>query len=334
MMDLIEAKKTSETMTNGGLAALELIRKELSLVDQKMKQTGEKEFAPLTGALVGLIESGGKRLRPALAILSARFHPCDLEKLIALAASIEILHTATLIHDDVIDEAVLRRGLPTLNTKWSKGATILAGDYLFARAATFAYETENFRVMRIFSDGLQIIVTGELRQMLNTLNWEQTSEDYHDRIYAKTAALFSAATESGAVLSGAPEEEVQALKEYGSYLGTAFQIVDDVLDFIGTEEELGKPAGNDLRQGTLTLPVFYYLQERPDAVRELDEAVRNQDGVDDVLQRIRESSAIKRSYEDAFTNERLALKSLSILPKTPARQALVDLADFAIARLR
>ncbi len=332
-MGIITTKKTFETMPDGGLEALELVRPELALVEQKMKQGSEGEFASLAEVLINLIDSGGKRLRPALVIMAASFHPCEQNTLIAVAASIETLHTATLVHDDVIDEAVLRRGLPTLNTRWSKGATILAGDYLFARAAAFAFETENFRVMRIFSNVLQVIVAGELRQMLNTMNWKQTSEDYHHRIQAKTSALFSAATESGAVLSNASEDEVQALKDYGSYLGTAFQIVDDILDFIGDDEILGKPAGNDLRQGTLTLPVFHYLREFPGAASELQVAVGNQNGIDDVLERIRQSGAIEIAYEEASDFKERAQKVLSILPRTQERQALHDLADFAISRL-
>ena len=170
------------------------------------------------------------------------------------------MHTATLVHDDVIDDALLRRGAPTLNASWTKGATVLAGNFMFGRAALFASETGNMRVIDIFSDTLQVIVNGELRQLFARHNYAQDKDEYYQRIYAKTASLFCAATEGAAILSGLTDAQIVQLREFGYNLGMAFQIVDDILDFTSDDRHLGKPAGSDLRQGTLTLPFFHYLQ--------------------------------------------------------------------------
>ncbi len=247
--------------------ALELIADDLKRVDAKMQAAGEV-FMPLASAINLLLGSGGKRLRPALALLASKlFVSADNDNVVSLAAAVEMLHSATLVHDDVIDGSLLRRGQATLNASWSQGATILAGDFVFARAAFFAAETDNIRVMKIFSQTLMTIVEGELRQLYALRNWSQPKDAYYQRIYGKTAALFAAATESAAVLGDAPEEQIGLLRDYGYNVGMAFQIMDDILDFVGDASKVGKPVGGDLRQGTVTLPVFYYLQSHPDALQ-------------------------------------------------------------------
>lgn len=250
------------------------VRDGLRFVESKMKEAESSAFAPLANAYVELINSGGKRIRPALALMAATFHGHlsheENQGVIALAAAVEMLHTASLVHDDVIDGALLRRGSPTLNANWSQGSTVLAGNYMFAQAAHFAAETANMRVIHIFSDTLAIIVDGEIRQLRARYQYNQERDEYYHRIYAKTASLFSAATESGAVLSGLPDDKVADLQAYGYNLGMAFQIVDDILDFVGDEKSLGKPAGSDLRQGTLTLPFFYFLKDHPHPQSVLD----------------------------------------------------------------
>ena len=245
------------------ISILDLVREELQRVEQKMREVSQVEYDHLAAVLDDLLQSGGKRLRPALVLFSTKFHPADPEKTISLAASVEMLHTATLVHDDMIDNSLVRRGNPTLNATWNRGATVLAGDFLFALAAGLAAETENVRVMSIFAQTLMAICSGELKQIFNSQGHLPTREEYYQRIYSKTASLFIASTEAGAVLSGAPEPEVQALREYGRTLGMAFQIVDDVLDFVGDERELGKPVGSDLRQGIATLPVLYFHEMHP-----------------------------------------------------------------------
>ena len=186
------------------------------------------------------------------------------EKVAALAAAVETLHTATLVHDDLIDNALLRRGNPTLNAMWTSAATVLTGDYLFARAAAFAAETESVRVISIFAQTLMTICSGELNQIFGSDGGQPTAtarEYYYQRIYSKTASLFAASAEAGALLGEAPQTEAQALRDYGHNLGMAFQIVDDVLDFAGSEGDLGKPIGSDLRQGIITLPTIHFLED-------------------------------------------------------------------------
>src|SRR5690349_16997519 len=269
---------------------LQPIRPQLEAVETKLRTTDEDEFPLLHLALDRVFGSGGKRLRPVLALLASRLgpHPPEEARSVALGAALETLHTASLVHDDLIDQAPVRRGLPTLNVFWSPAATVLAGDYLFARAAVLITETNNVRVIARFSDTLRQLCDGELRQMFRNafvnipglafslgldvpaastatpdndpLALLPTDAEYERRITGKTAALFATSAETGAILSGCTEEEIAAAKHYGLLLGRAFQVVDDVLDFTSTEAELGKPVGSDLRQGNLTLPVMRFAQ--------------------------------------------------------------------------
>ena len=226
------------------------IQNELHSVEERLREAVHIEFEPLANIFDSLISSGGKRIRPALAILATRFYPTDPYKAMTLAVTLELVHAATLIHDDLIDKSDLRRGSPTISSRWSGTATVLAGDFLLARAADIASTVENFRVMSIFAKTIMDICEGEIRQDFGGANWPPNRELYYRHISSKTASLFTAATEGGAVLSQAPENEVAALKSYGHDLGMAFQIVDDILDFTSDERQLGKPVGSDLRQGT------------------------------------------------------------------------------------
>ena len=310
----------------------ELIREDLERVERKMREVSSIEYQQLRAALDYLLGSGGKRLRPALVVLASKFHPADVDKVTSLAAAVETLHTATLIHDDLIDNALLRRGNPTLNAMWNSAATVLTGDYLFARAAAFAAETQSVRVVSIFAQTLMTICGGELRQIFGDDEQQRAREYYYQRIYSKTASLFAASTETGAILSNAPEPEVQALRDYGYNLGMAFQIVDDVLDFTGDEKELGKPIGSDLRQGVVTLPTIYFLEANP-GEELITRALRGQDdGVQAVIEMIKESGAIESSMNEAKEFITRGRDALSILPHNEYRQAMLDLADFVIER--
>ncbi|MCC6167224.1 MAG: polyprenyl synthetase family protein [Caldilineaceae bacterium] len=328
---------------------LQPVQADLARVEAKMKSVETSLFAPLAVAFVDLIGSGGKRLRPALALMAANAGRVDPAaaldgSVIALAASVEMLHTATLVHDDVIDGALLRRGAPTLNAIWNRGATVLAGNFMFARAALFAAETGNMRVIRIFSDTLETIVNGELRQLLARHNFHQVKDDYYQRIYAKTASLFCAATEAGAVLAGLPEPQIQHLRSFGYSLGMAFQIVDDILDFTGDEATLGKPAGSDLAQGTLTLPFFYFLQSLPapeQLVAQMDAAVAEadtgdeqpwQDLVPHLVRQVRAGPAIDAARQEATAFLTQARTDLAALPDTRFRFAMLELCDFVVQR--
>jgi len=312
---------------------LDLVHDELQRVEQKMREVSQVEYEHLSAMLDNLLKSGGKRLRPALVLFSTKFYPTALEKTISLAASVEMLHTATLVHDDMIDNSLVRRGNPTLNATWNRGATVLAGDFLFAVAAGLAAETENVRVMSIFAQGLMTICSGELRQIFNSQGRLPTREEYYQRIYSKTASLFAASMEAGAVLSGAPEPEVQALREYGRTLGMAFQIVDDVLDFVGDERELGKPVGSDLRQGIVTLPVLYFHEMHP-TDNALTKALNDpgEEEVRAVVATIKESGAVESALDEARTFTRRSRESLQILPHNEYRQAMLDLANYVVER--
>lgn len=322
---------------------LEPLAAELERVERKMCEPAHPQYPQLTAILQSLLGSGGKRLRPALALLAGGVYRADAEKLVSLAASVEMLHTATLVHDDLIDGALVRRGNPTLNASWSPGATVLTGDYLFARAAALAAETGNVRVMTIFANTLMTICSGELRQIFdrNSLPrldsdgaWQEALAHYDQRIDAKTASLFAAATMAAAVLGEAPEAQMKALRDYGRFLGTGFQIIDDVLDFRGDEGELGKPVGSDLRDGIITLPVLYYLRSYPDDER-LAAVMR--DGRDDSLVRevvnaICESGAVNRAMDRAQSFCVQSQEALSAIPEGEPRTIMHALADYTICR--
>jgi geranylgeranyl pyrophosphate synthase len=321
----------------------------LRQVEARLRTVDSSLFAPLANAFVSLIGSGGKRLRPALALLAAELNgglqdTPDYGRVVALAASVEMLHTATLVHDDVIDGALLRRGAPTLNALWSGGSTVLAGNYMFGTAARFSAETRHMRVIELFSQTLRIIVDGELRQLRDRYNYDQGKENYYERIYAKTASLFCAATEGAAVLSGLPEARVQDLRSYGYNFGMAFQIMDDVLDFTGDEATLGKPAGSDLLQGTLTLPFFYYLHQHrnPTSVVARLEEAQDQAGEDDggtwttvvqeIVQELRASDAVEAARGEARDFLLRAIGNLAELPDSAYRRSMQGLCDFVVQR--
>jgi geranylgeranyl pyrophosphate synthase len=319
------------------------LAKELERVEQKLREPVHLDYPQLMAVLQSLLDSGGKRVRPALALLAGSFYPADMDKLVSLAASVEMLHTATLVHDDLIDGALVRRGHDTLNARWSTGATVLTGDYLFARAAALAAETDHVRVMAIFADTLMTICSGELRQIFDRHNlprvdeekaWQEALMRYDQRIHAKTASLFRAATEAAAVLGGAPREQEQALAEYGRLLGTAFQIVDDVLDFEGDETVLGKPVGSDLREGIVTLPVLYFLRDQPGDTRIAAILGGSEDDglVREVVAAIRASGAIGRALERARRLVAQGQEALTLLPKTESRAMMWGLADYTVSR--
>ncbi len=316
----------------------QLVQQDLDKVDSQVRSVAEVDSTVLA-ELSSHVLSGGKGIRPALTLLSGRFYHYNLDRLLPMATAVELMHTATLVHDDAIDNASVRRGRPTINSLWGEDRAVLLGDYLFAKAGEFAALTGNLRVIRLFAQTLQTISSGELVQTFDAFKLERTLDQYLERISSKTASLFSLATESGAILSQAPEGSVQVLKDYGFNLGIAFQIVDDVLDFIGTEEELGKPIGLDLAQGTLTLPAMLLLERHPED-NPVGELFRNPDMAEgDKKQRIREiielvssSSVIEQCYKVASDYAAQACQKLGRLPDNPSRQALEDLAGLVISR--
>jgi geranylgeranyl pyrophosphate synthase len=253
-----------------------------------------------------------------------------------MATAVELLHIATLVHDDAIDNSMVRRGRPTINSLWGQERAVLLGDYLFAKSGEFAATTQNLRVIMLFSQTLETISSGEINQFLNAFNLKQTRQQYLERIASKTASLFSLATESGAVLSRAPEKSVKILKEYGHNLGIAYQIVDDILDFIGTEEEMGKPIGSDLAQGTLTLPAMLLLERYPDdnPVKRLFQNEDRDKNIKQAIDLVRNAPIVDECYNFASDYCSKACHNLTMLPDNASRRALAKLADYVIARRR
>jgi geranylgeranyl pyrophosphate synthase len=314
------------------------VQPDLIKVESQLKSTSQVDF-PQLAKLLSYTLSGGKGIRPALTLLSGKFYQYNLEQLLPMATAVELMHTATLVHDDAIDNSPVRRGRATINRLWGEDRAVLLGDYLFAKAGEFAALTGNLRVIRLFAQTLQIISSGELAQTFDAFNLKQSREHYLERISGKTASLFSLATESGAILSQAPEESVEILREYGYNLGIAFQIVDDMLDFTGTEKEMGKPTGSDLAQGTLTLPAMLLLERYPKnnpvaelfKNRDLPEAERRK-GIKQALDLVCSSGVAKECHELASDYCHKACSRLELLPDNTSRQALRDLTDLVISR--
>jgi heptaprenyl diphosphate synthase len=304
------------------------IQTELQEVEVRLRQSVQVDYAPLTGVFEALIESGGKRVRPAIGILASQFGHAKPDEMYTLAITVELVHAATLIHDDLIDKSPMRRGSPTLNSRWSGTATVLAGDFLLARAADLASNIQHFRVMRIFGRTLMAICEGEIRQDFGGANWPPNREEYYRHIDRKTGSLFSASAEGGAVIAGLSDKEVDAFIAYGRDLGRAFQIVDDILDFTSDERQLGKPVGSDLRQGTYTLPVYYFMEQDPRGAN----IPERMNAIDELVDMIRNSPAIDASKAEARALVNQAIDALAIFPDTQYRRALIELANYMVER--
>jgi geranylgeranyl pyrophosphate synthase len=311
------------------------VQDQLQFVEQRIReQAGEEHHPDLRSALGHLLSSGGKRIRPTLGLLVGNMLGAPEEKLITLGASVELLHTATLVHDDLIDGALLRRGMPTLNARWSPAATVLTGDFLFARAAKLAAETDHLPLMKLFAETLATIVNGELTQMFSARGVIER-ENYYQRIYAKTASLFEMASLAATMVATEDEEMRASMKAFGYEVGMAFQIVDDILDFTGEESAVGKPIGSDLLNGLVTLPAIYYAEAHPnhgDVLSLPEGGWKDTDRVQRLVDNIRESGAIRQSMNEARQAISRALKSLSDAPMCPERESLEDLAKFIVDR--
>jgi geranylgeranyl pyrophosphate synthase len=309
----------------------------ISSIDEALRGIATLDYPIVRGSVEAIIAAGGKRLRPAILFLCARFYNYDLEKLVPMAAAIELLHTASLVHDDTIDNALVRRGLPTLNSILDEGTTVLVGDFLFAKSAVLSTMGGKMRATRIFAESLVTISEGEIEQKFSSHHMTATVDQYYKRIYSKTAVLFAGAGEIGAVVADAPEDVIQRLRFYSKQIGMAFQVVDDILDVQSTAERIGKPTGGDLRQGTVTLPTFFYLEnatqaEQEDLIRVIEGVDRSDAAVNQVLARINASDAVTRAADVARSFVEEAKAAIADLPDVPARRSLLDLADFVIQR--
>jgi len=311
------------------------VQDQLKFVEQRIReQAGDEHHPDLRSALEHLLSAGGKRIRPTLGLLVGNMLGAPEEKLITLGASVELLHTATLVHDDLIDGALLRRGMPTLNARWSPAATVLTGDFLFARAAKLAAETDYLPLMKLFADTLAIIVNGELTQMFSARGVIDRN-NYYDRIYAKTASLFEMSSLAATMVATEDESIRSSMKNFGYEVGMAFQIVDDILDFTGEQSTVGKPIGSDLLNGLVTLPAIYYAEEHPydeDVLSLPDGGWKDTDRVQRIVDNIRKNAAIEKAMEEARQAVSRALDHLEEAPASPEREALENLAKFIVDR--
>jgi octaprenyl-diphosphate synthase len=307
------------------------VQEDLNKVRDTLKAISLIDSAWLAEQLSHVVMETGKGIRPALTLLSGKSFKYDLTYLLPMAVSVELMHTATLVHDDAIDKSATRRGQRTINSIWGEEIAILMGDYLFAKAGEFVADTQMPRVIKLFSQTLATISSGEIAQWRASFNPDQTREDYFHRIYGKTASLFSLSVQSGAILSQAPEGTVAVMKEYGDNLGIAFQIVDDILDFTSTEETMGKPVGSDLTQGTLTLPAMLIMERHPEdnPIRKFFET-RDKKYVARAIQMVLDSRIVDDCYEVAREYRDRACRKLKTLAGITGRDSLLDLADYII----
>jgi len=311
------------------------VHDQLQFVEQRMReQAGDEQHPDLQSALEHLLSAGGKRIRPTLGLLVGNMLGAPEEKLITLGASVELLHTATLVHDDLIDGALLRRGMPTLNARWSPAATVLTGDFLFARAAKLAAETDYLPLMKLFAETLATIVNGELTQMFSS-HGIINRNNYYNRIYAKTASLFEMSALAASMVATEDEDTRASMKAFGYEVGMAFQIVDDILDFTGDQSTVGKPIGSDLLNGLVTLPAIYFAEANPynDDVQSLPEGGwKDTARVLRLVDAIRQSRAVEQAMDEARSAVSRALGSLEDAPASPEKDALEDLAKFIVDR--
>ena len=312
------------------------IQTHLDQVDATLAGLCRNDRPELLPLLDHVLNSGGKRIRPAITLLAAAFYPHDPKNPIIMAAAVELLHLAALIHDDTVDDSDLRRGKATVSNQWGKHVAVLFGDYVFATSATFVCDTDNIRVVRRFSETIMELASGELVEVFNAFDPAQARDMYLDRIYRKTASLFCTSAETGSILGGAPEPQIQALKDYGYNIGMAFQIVDDLLDVHGDAAKLGKPVGADLLQGVLTLPTIMLMERYPDdnPIASLFKDPTQDGKVQEILDMIKNAGIIEDCYAIIREYSEKASRCLDILPECDARVSLLKLCDYIWERSR
>jgi len=313
------------------VSSFALVQDGLAAVERALADTAQPDH-PLLGPMLSMVLPGsGKRLRPALALLTGRLGTYDAERLLQMATGVELLHGASLVHDDVVDESDLRRGSQTLFTRVGNALAVLVGDYLFAQSANRCVATGDVRVISLFAQTLASMCQGQIEEASrgNAPQMTLTREQYYQTIWGKTASLFVLACEGSAILAGLSESAIVGMRRYGDRLGLAFQVVDDILDFIGTEAELGKPVGSDVRQGTITLPVI--------CLRDLisPEQFRAAFAEDDrtvVIDLVRTSGAVELAQAEADRLLAEAREALAEAPAGPARDALESLTHYVVER--
>lgn len=321
-MDLAAIKRLSET--------------EMKAVDQLIMTQLRSDVALINQLGLYIISAGGKRLRPLLAVLAARALGYQGTQHHTLAAVVEFIHTSTLLHDDVVDESDMRRGRETANAKFGNEASVLVGDFLYSRAFQMMVSMGSMRVMEILADSTNVIAEGEVMQLMNCNDPETSEARYFAVIYSKTARLFEAATQLGAVLAEQPDDIEQALAAYGRHLGTAFQLVDDILDYAADAATMGKQVGDDLAEGKPTLPLLYAMwhgnDEQAALIREAIQQGGQRDKLPAVMQAMQQTGALDYARTKAIEETEKAKQALQILPASEYKDALIALAHLAVDR--
>jgi len=285
-----------------------------------------------------IVSGGGKRLRPLLAILSARALGYQGDSHTMAAAFIEFIHTATLLHDDVVDESDMRRGKATANAAFGNAASVLVGDFIYTRSFQMMTELGSMKILKLMSNAVNVIAEGEVQQLMNCNDPDTTEESYMQVIYSKTARLFESATQIGAILNDAPEHVEIAMQNYGKYLGTAFQLIDDVMDYTSDGKDMGKNVGDDLAEGKPTLPLLYAMRnttpENAFMIREAIEKANGMDRLEEILTVMKETGSLEYTTQKALEEADKAIEQLSVLPESEYKQALITLAHVAVQRTK
>ncbi len=314
----------------------DLLRDDLTAIERELGRDAVSSVETITEIAEYLRVGGGKRIRPSLLLLAARCLGYTGSGMIRLGAVVELVHTATLVHDDIIDGADMRRGRPSANTTWGNEKCVLAGDWLYMQAFHIALEERNFKVLDLLISLTQLMVEGELLQ-IQKLGRAVSEQEYYDLIYRKTACLFSVSMKLGATLAGATEEQEDALARYGRAVGLAFQIVDDVLDLTATEEVLGKPVASDLREGKTTLPVIHSIKHGTDADREVIENVLADGGFvratrEQLQELLHRNGSVEYAMREADRYAELGREALGEIEDSEFKRALLWVPDFVVAR--
>ncbi len=312
-----------------------LVAQDMGVVDSVIQTRLSSDVVLVNQLSQYIINSGGKRLRPILSLMASRAYGYKGDHHYTLAAIIEFIHTATLLHDDVVDESELRRGQKTANALFGNAASVLVGDFLYSRAFEMMVDVGSMKVMQILAETTNVIAEGEVMQLMNCRDADTTEQRYLDVIHAKTAKLFEAATRLGAVLCNRPAEEENAMASYGMHLGTAFQLIDDVLDYSSSSEEMGKNVGDDLAEGKPTLPLIYAMRHGTQAQSDIVRKAIEDGGLEylePVMLAIKETGAIEYAEKTAKREAELAIGQLIHLPESEYKQALQDIARYSVDR--
>lgn len=318
------------------LELFEGIRDELQIIENELRAVVQCPDPLITETSIHLLNAGGKRLRPVLSIFGGKFYNFSMEKVLPLAVALELIHMASLVHDDVVDSSLTRRGIPTVKAKWGNSISTYIGTHLFARSLMLISKYEDQPLIsRVLSDASVKMCEGEIQQIATAFDPGQSFKDYFYRIKRKTALLIAASVQLGAVACGAPVKIYQPLRRYGHFIGMAFQLTDDILDMVADQQQLGKPAGSDLREGIITMPVIYALAEskRRDRLQELVGKVeKDEDEIEEAVDIVKECGAIDYSLKVVQSYIMKAKEQLFSLPDVPARAVLSRAADFVGVR--